>query len=89
MAPLIKPSGSTRDSGDVLDPPLFTPPPTLIVPRQVVRVKDVFIYRCPLCGNEFRYDDRYEPMCTGPGWQDTHVPEVMRLLKVDQVQVVV
>lgn len=36
-----------------------------------------FVFRCPLCGNQVRNDQRMEPMCTGPDWRDTHPPEVM------------
>jgi hypothetical protein len=72
-----------RDSADVLDAPVFTPPPILIRPGQEMRTVMVNVFRCPLCRNVFRYEDRYEPMCTGPGSQDSHAPEVMRFISVE------
>ncbi len=39
-----------------------------------------FVYRCPMCGNQVRNDQRMEPMCTGPSWTDDHPPEVMILV---------
>ena len=36
-----------------------------------------FVFRCPLCGNQARNDQRMEPMCTGPSWRDEHPPEIM------------
>lgn len=42
----------------------------------------VNLYGCPVCGNEFRHDDDYEPMCTGPGATDDHPMAVMLSLGV-------
>lgn len=74
---------------DILLPiyPILAPP----VPVAGIYLieKDVFVYSCPLCGNQFRYDDPYEPMCTGPDWTDSHSPEVMRLIKKDTQKVIV
>lgn len=39
-----------------------------------------FVYRCEMCGNVARNDQRMEPMCTGPSWTDDHPPEVMALV---------
>lgn len=39
-----------------------------------------FVFRCPLCGNQVRNDQRMEPMCTGPRWVDEHPPEIMILV---------
>jgi hypothetical protein len=36
-----------------------------------------FLFRCPICGNEARNDQRLEPMCTGPSWTNDHPPEIM------------
>lgn len=41
------------------------------------------MFQCPLCGKEFRHDDEYEPMCTGPDWTDDHEPTVMEFRRVD------
>lgn len=52
--------------------------PRVAVAATIFVMEDVFIYRCPLCGARFRFDDFYEPMCTGPHpSQDDHAPEVM------------
>lgn len=74
---------------ETLPKPLFAPPPILIRPGEHLRLVKVYVYRCPLCGNEFRYDDPYEPLCSGPRWTDDHAPEVMRLFRIDNRQVVV
>lgn len=66
-----------------LEAPLFAPPPARVVPGTKLVSVGVYVFRCPLCANEFRYDDPYEPMCTGPGWIDSHAPEVMRFLRKD------
>ncbi len=53
-------------------------PARLIIPGEDVRKKGVNLFRCPVCRNEFRYDDAYEPMCTGPHPSlDEHEPAVM------------
>jgi hypothetical protein len=61
--------------------PRFAPPPTLYLPGESLVSTGVYRYACPLCHREFRYDDPYEPICTGPGWRDSHPPEVMRRLE--------
>jgi len=44
-----------------------------------LRQRGVNVYRCPVCSRRFRYDDEYEPMCTGPGATDDHPMTVMVL----------
>jgi len=67
---------------DSLPKPLFAPPPALVLPGTELILRDVFVFRCPLCANEFRYDDPYEPLCTGPHpTLDEHGPEVMRFAR--------
>ena len=39
-----------------------------------------FVFRCWVCGRQERNDQRMEPMCTGPSWEDVHPPEVMQLV---------
>lgn len=58
------------------------------VPRAglYLRRSGVSVYRCPVCGNEFRFDDRYEPACTGAGATDDHPLAVMKLARVDAAQ---
>jgi hypothetical protein len=38
-----------------------------------------FRFRCPVCGKVEVNDQRMEPVCSGPGWTDTHPHEVMFL----------
>lgn len=71
------------------DQPIYTPPPLVILPGERVRRVDVYVFGCPLCHGRFRSDDKCEKICTGPGWQDTHAPEVMRLVSVEQMKVLV
>lgn len=72
-----------------MDVPIFTPPHTILRPGQALLKVGVYVFRCPLCGNEFRYDDPYEPMCTGPNSTDEHSPEVMRLKVHDTIKAMV
>ena len=60
---------------------------TRLLPRQQVRQHQVYVYECPVCHNQCRYDDRYEPTCTGPHWTDDHPLEVMRLVSVEPPRV--
>jgi len=61
----------------------------VLIPRQFVRTVGVFVYQCPICLNQMRYDDRYEPICTGPSWTDDHPPAIMTLISVVPRKVVV
>ncbi len=71
----------------MLPSPIFAPPPISIEPGTQLIMRDVFVFRCPLCAHTFRYDDPYEPMCTGPNMAlDEHAPEVMRLLRRESMQ---
>ena len=71
-----------------MDAPVFTPPPTLLIPGQQVTSTGVYVFTCPLCGKFERFDDRYEPFCTGPGALDTHFPEVMVCVGTDAAKVI-
>ena len=67
-----------------IDNPIYTPPDILIMPGDCIKMVDVYVFKCPLCKNEFRHDDRYEPMCTGPNLSlDEHAPEVMLLSRIE------
>lgn len=61
---------------------------SILVPARVPRAetfmrrRGVNLYRCPACGNEFRHDDEYEPLCTGPGATDDHPMAVMQFVTV-------
>lgn len=59
-----------------IDLGLFAPPP-VSQPGLALLKKGVYLFQCPVCQNLFRYDDPYEPMCTGPGALDQHEPTVM------------
>lgn len=67
---------------ETLPPPIFGVPTTIHTPGTDLILRNVYVYRCPLCSRLFRYDDPYEPMCTGPNWMDEHAPEIMRLIAV-------
>jgi hypothetical protein len=42
--------------------------------------RNVWVFRCPVCGNTVRNDSDMEPLCTGPHPSlDEHPPEVMVL----------
>jgi hypothetical protein len=69
--------------GGDLPKPIFDIPVLDFLPGTKVILVDVFVFECPLCHREFRYDDRFEPMCTGPWWTDEHAPEVMRFVRKD------
>lgn len=50
----------------------------IIIPGQVVTKVGAFVFRCPVCRKYERFDDLYEPMCTGPSPSlDEHTPTVM------------
>lgn len=45
---------------------------------EMVITRGRFVFRCPVCHKRFTYNDRYEPMCTGPSeTRDEHEPTVM------------
>lgn len=60
--------------------------PSRVVQAQTeLRQRGINVYRCPLCLKEFRYDDEFEPMCTGPNeTSDDHPMTVMELVRVDE-----
>ena len=56
------------------------------VPRAqtYMREKGVNVYRCPVCRKEVRFDDAYEPACTGPNeTTDDHPMTPMEFVRVD------
>jgi hypothetical protein len=62
---------------------------TRVLPGQQLITRGVYVYECPLCRNRFRFDDPYEPICTGPSAnRDDHAPEVMRPVRLDQKKAV-
>jgi hypothetical protein len=40
--------------------------------------KALWTFQCPICDNRVTSEQNLQPMCTGPGWQDTHPPDLMR-----------
>jgi hypothetical protein len=74
---------------DELPKPTFAIPAISFHVGEKVILVDVFVFQCPLCHREFRWDDRYEPLCTGPWWTDDHPPEVMRFVRKDTRRVFV
>ena len=60
------------------------PSPRVLVPAVDMRQQGVNVFHCPVCGNEFRQDDEYEPSCSGPGALDSHPLAVMSLQRVDE-----
>ena len=59
----------------------------MIIPGTQLVKQGVFIYECPVCGKRFRYDDPYEPMCTGPSeTRDEHAPVVMKFVGHDALR---
>ena len=73
-----------------MDSPLFPVRPVLFAPGTRLVLKDVYVFVCPLCRKEFRYDDPFEPMCTGPSEsRDDHSPEVMRFARKETMRVMV
>lgn len=64
-----------------------TPNPiyTRFIPGENLITKGIYVYHCPTCRKTFRYDDCYEPICTGPSEnRDDHPPEIMRRVKTDE-----
>lgn len=56
---------------------------TRFIPGKNLITKGVFLYECPTCKKQFRYDDPYEPICTGPSEnRDEHPPQIMRQIGV-------
>lgn len=54
---------------------------TRVIPGENLVMRGVYVYECPLCRKRFRYDDPYEPACSGPSEsRDEHPLEVMRLV---------
>lgn len=61
--------------------------PRLLIPGTQLVKQGVYVYECPVCKNRFRYDDPYEPMCTGPsGSRDEHVPTLMDFVGHDALK---
>lgn len=53
----------------------------LVIPGTELLEKDVFLFECPVCKKQFRWDDRYGVACTGPSEsRDEHPLEMMRLV---------
>lgn len=50
--------------------------------------KLTYVFRCPVCAKTFRTDEPGEPVCSGPSeMRDDHMHEVMRLVKLERVEV--
>lgn len=59
--------------------------PELHIPGLRVHTRGVIVYRCPVCRNEHRSDDEYEPICTGPNATlDDHEPAMMAVVELDR-----
>jgi len=62
---------------------------TRVVPGTQLVTRGVYVYECPICRKRFRYDDAYEPLCTGPSEnRDDHAPTLMRLVKTDAAKII-
>lgn len=47
-----------------------------------------YTFQCPICAKFFTHDEPGEPCCTGPSEsRDDHVLEVMRLVRIENVDV--
>lgn len=58
------------------------------LPGKSLVKRGVFVYQCPTCRKQFRYDDPYEPICTGPSEnRDEHPPQIMQLVKTDSPKI--
>lgn len=67
---------------------MFRVPP--MQPGAELLLNGVYVFRCPVCRKEFRYDDPYGPMCTGASeTRDEHAPVAMILLRKDPPRVMV
>lgn len=54
------------------------------IPGTQLTCKGVYIYECPVCHKQFRFDDLFEPLCTGPSEnRNDHSPEIMKLVRTD------
>lgn len=50
----------------------------IIIPGEFVTKVGAFVFRCPVCRKAERFDDAYEPICTGPHPSlNEHEPRVM------------
>jgi hypothetical protein len=46
--------------------------------------RGVYVYICPVCRKELRFDDLYEPCCTGPSeTRDEHDLTVMQVHRIE------
>lgn len=72
-----------RFGGDEMAAMDSTLAPARVPMAGTLREKGINVFRCPACAKEFRHDDEYEPMCTGPGALDTHPMAVMTFVRVD------
>lgn len=61
---------------------------TRFIPGKNLITRGVYLYECPTCRKQFRFDDPYEPICTGPSENhDDHPPKIMKLLRKEPVKI--
>ncbi len=60
----------------------------LLIPGTQCITEGIYVFQCPVCAKRFRYDDPYEPTCTGPSeMRDDHPPTVMKIVREDTPRV--
>lgn len=85
MGPLVLPKYLRSGRDDRVAAMTRAVPSRVPVAATDLRTQGVNVYRCPVCEKTFRYDDEYEPVCTGPNeTTDDHPMTVMTLDHVDR-----
>jgi hypothetical protein len=80
--PLILPKYLRPGRDEEVSEATHSVPSAVPVAETFRRTQGINLFRCPVCHNEFRYDDEFEPMCDGPGPQRTHPMTIMGLVGV-------
>lgn len=81
--PLILPKYLAPGRDDEVSEASHSVPSRVPVAQVDMRKRGINVYRCPVCHKLFRYDDEFEPMCTGPNeTTDDHPMTVMELVGV-------
>lgn len=84
MPPLILPRYLRPGRDDAIATASQALPSRVPVAQTAMRERGVNVFACPVCRKEFRQDDEFEPMCTGPNeTQDDHPMTVMQLVRVE------
>ena len=84
MTALILPKYLARNRDDVVSEATHSIPARVPRAQTYMREKGVNVYLCPVCRKEVRFDDAYEPACTGPNeTTDDHPMTPMEFVRVD------